>query len=136
MGYYLKRSTTNGGPYSIIANPAVTNYSDSAVIPGTVYYYVVSATNSAGESPNSIQASAQPLPSPLATNISFQVSGNQLQLSWPPDHLGWVLQTQTNDLNNGIGSNWVTVPSSTNVNSASFPITQVNDCVFFRLIYP
>ncbi len=136
MGYYLKRSTTNGGPYSIIASPAVTNYSDSAVIPGTVYYYVVSATNSAGESPSSIQASAQPLPSLLATNISFQVSGNQLQLSWPPDHLGWVLQTQTNDLNNGIGSNWVTVPGSTNVNSASFPITQVNDCVFFRLIYP
>ncbi len=134
--YYLKRSTTNGGPYSIVANPAVTNYSDSAVNPGTVYYYVVTATNSAGESPNSVQASAQPLPSLLATNISFQVNGSQLQLSWPADHLGWSLQIQTNELSSGVGSNWVTVPGSINDTSASFPISSVNDCVFFRLVYP
>jgi polygalacturonase len=134
--YYLKRSTTNGGPYSIIANPVATNYSDTAVIPGTVYYYIVTATNSAGESPNSAQASAMPLPSLLATNLNFQVSGNQLQISWPQDHLGWELQIQTNDMSSGIGTNWVSVPNSANVLTTNIDISPANDCVFFRLVYP
>ena len=30
------------------------------------------------------------------TNITASVSGNTLQLSWPPDHIGWRLQVQTN----------------------------------------
>lgn len=64
-GYNVKRSTTSGGPYSTIApNVAGTSYSDTAVTGGTTYYYVVSAVNSAGESPNSTQASATPIAAP------------------------------------------------------------------------
>jgi hypothetical protein len=135
-GYNLMRSTTNGGPYGLVASPSVTNYSDTAVIPGTTYYYVVSATNSAGSSPNSTQASAIPLPSLNSTNLDFQISANQLQLSWPQDHLGWQLQVQTNDLNTGLSTNWVTVPNSTNVITTNFVIIPANDSVFFRLVYP
>jgi uncharacterized protein with beta-barrel porin domain len=29
------------------------------------------------------------------TNITFSVSGNTLNLSWPADHLGWTLQTNS-----------------------------------------
>jgi hypothetical protein len=59
-----------------------------------------------------------------------------LQLSWPPDHLGWRLQIQTNNLNSGIGTNWVTVPDSTNTTQFNLPLNPVNGSVFFRLAYP
>ncbi len=136
LGYNLERAITDGGPYSPIANPSTTNYSDTAVNPGTTYYYVVSATNSAGASANSTQASAMPLPSLNATNVNIQVMGNQLQLSWPQDHLGWLLQMQTNNLANGIGTNWVTVPNSGDVISTDIVIDPANGSVFFRIIYP
>jgi polygalacturonase len=135
-GYNLMRSTTNGGPYGLVASTGVTNYSDAAVIPGTTYYYVVSATNTFGQSPNSIQAGAVPLPSLNPTNLDFQISANQLQLSWPQDHLGWKLQIQTNNLTTGLSTNWVTVPGSTNVIMTNFVIVPANDSVFFRLVYP
>jgi hypothetical protein len=134
-GYDLMRSTTNGGTYSPIANLGVTNYSDTAVIPGTTYYYVVMATNISGSSPDSAQASAVPLPSLNVTNINYQVTGNELQLSWPQDHIGWQLEVQTNSLATGIGTNWVAVPDSINVDTATFNIDPNNGSVFYQLIY-
>jgi fibronectin type 3 domain-containing protein len=65
--YYVKRSTTSGGPYTRIATPASTSYTDTSLTNGTTYYYVVSATNSVGESPNSGQVSAAPSPPPPTT---------------------------------------------------------------------
>jgi autotransporter-associated beta strand protein len=58
--YNVKRSLTNGGPYTVIANPSTTNYTDTAVTNGTRYYYVVSALNANGESSDSLQISAIP----------------------------------------------------------------------------
>src|SRR5271166_3499984 len=58
--YNVKRATINGGPYSQLAAPSSTNYTDSGLNNGTTYYYVVSAVNSAGESANSGQVSATP----------------------------------------------------------------------------
>lgn len=58
--YHVKRSTTNGSGYAQIAAPTNTNYTDTGLTNGTAYYYVVSALNAAGESPNSLQASATP----------------------------------------------------------------------------
>jgi hypothetical protein len=67
-GYYVKRSTTSGGPYTQIAAPTSTSYADaSSLTNGTTYYYVVSAINSAGESANSAQASAVPSSPPPTT---------------------------------------------------------------------
>jgi len=58
-GYAVKRSTSAGGPYTKVATgvPA-TSYSDTGLTAATLYYYVVSATNSGGESLNSTEASA------------------------------------------------------------------------------
>jgi hypothetical protein len=130
--YNLKRSTTNGGPYSLIASVTATNYSDAAVNPGTTYYYVVCATNSVAGSANSTQASAVPLPSLVPTNLTYQVNGSQLQLSWPSDHLGWLLQFQTNEM----GTNWVNWPNSSNIFQTNVIINSTNGPVFFRLVYP
>jgi hypothetical protein len=135
-GYNLKRSTTNGGSYSLLASLTATNYADTAVMPGTTYYYVVAATNVAGESANSIQASAAPLPSLISTNLNVQVNGNHLQLSWPADHLGWRLQIQTNNLGSGLGTNWADWPGSANVLQTNLIINPVNGSVFLRQVYP
>jgi fibronectin-binding autotransporter adhesin len=70
------------------------------------------------------------------TNITFTVVGNQLNLAWPEDHIGWRLQAQTNALATGLGNNWVDVPGSTAVDNVSIPISSANGAVFFRLIYP
>lgn len=74
--YRVKRSTTNGGPYSQIAAPTTTSYTDSAVINGTTYYYVVSAANTVGESSNSTQVMA--VPTTAVSVAGLHVSGNKI----------------------------------------------------------
>lgn len=72
----------------------------------------------------------------VPTNIVLQVVGNQLQLSWPADHLGWRLQIQTNSLGAGLSTNWATVGNSANVTSTNIVINPANGAVFLRLVYP
>jgi hypothetical protein len=70
------------------------------------------------------------------TNITATVSGNVLTLSWPADHLGWHLQAQTNSIANGLGTNWVTIPSSSSSNTYTNTINTSNATVFYRMVYP
>jgi autotransporter-associated beta strand protein len=70
------------------------------------------------------------------TNITFTISGNTLTLSWPADHLGWILQAQTNTLAVGIRTNWSAVPGSASANQYVTPINPANGSVFYRLISP
>ena len=134
--YNLKRGTTSGVYPTIFSGLTATNYFDAAVTNGVTYFYVVSATNSFGESANSLQVSATPLPSAMPTNIGFQTVGNQLQLSWPQDHLGWELQIQTNNLSGGLSTNWTVMPNSQLTNQVFIPISPANDSVFLRLVLP
>ncbi len=62
--YNVKRAATNGGPYTTVASPAGTSYTDTTVTNGTAYYYVVTAVSASGESANSNQASATPSATP------------------------------------------------------------------------
>jgi hypothetical protein len=71
ISYNVKRSTTNGGSYSVLTSVVGSPvFADGNVANGTTYYYVVSAVNSYGESDNSAPANATPdasmgnLPSP------------------------------------------------------------------------
>ncbi len=71
-----------------------------------------------------------------STSITTSVSGGNLTLTWPADHTGWRLQTQTNSLAIGISTNWVDVAGATLTNQVVVPITATNDSVYFRMIYP
>jgi autotransporter-associated beta strand protein len=74
--------------------------------------------------------------SPLPTNLVVTVAGGNLTLTWPADHLGWRLETQTNSLSTGLSPNWFTVPGSTNTTTVSLPFNAANPAVFYRLAYP
>ncbi len=59
-GYNVRRSLTSGNGYATITNVTATSYLDTGLTNGVTYYYVVSATNTAGESANSPEANATP----------------------------------------------------------------------------
>jgi autotransporter-associated beta strand protein len=70
------------------------------------------------------------------TNITFSASGGSLSLSWPADHLGWILQAQTNSRAIGISTNWFDVPGSASVSSTNVSINPADPTVFYRLRKP
>src|SRR5207344_2333658 len=80
--YYVKRSTTTGGPYTQIATPTTTTYADSTVTNGTKYYYLVSAYNTYGQSANSAEVSATPAaaPPPVPANLIAAPGNTQVNL--------------------------------------------------------
>jgi autotransporter-associated beta strand protein len=73
---------------------------------------------------------------PTPTNMVNVISGNSLSLSWPADHIGWRLQSQTNTLTVGLGTNWVDVTGANLTNQVTVPINPANGSVFFRMVYP
>ncbi|MDR9853357.1 fibronectin type III domain-containing protein [Paenibacillus sp. VCA1] len=58
--YNVKRATSPGGPYILLANVKDTTYSDTTVTNGTTYYYVITTVNRAGESANSPEKGIKP----------------------------------------------------------------------------
>jgi len=58
--YNVKRSEVEGGPYTVIASPSVSNYTDTDVVNDTEYFYVVSAVNAQGQGPDSAEEAATP----------------------------------------------------------------------------
>jgi fibronectin type 3 domain-containing protein len=59
--YNVLRSTTSGSGYATVASAlGNTTYTDPGLTNGNTYYYVVSATNAGGTSPNSAEVSAIP----------------------------------------------------------------------------
>ena len=66
--YIVKRSTTPGGPYAVIANNVTSgSYTNTGLVNGTTYRYVVAAQNVGGVSSDSAEVAATPLGSVPAT---------------------------------------------------------------------
>ncbi len=74
------------------------------------------------------------LTSPISLGAQF--SGDNLMLDWPASHLGWRLQTQTNQLDVGLGTDWHDVAGTEFTNRWEVPLHSANPGVFFRLTYP
>jgi len=88
--YRVHRGTASGGPYTTVrSNLTGTSFTDTGLTNGTAYFYVVTATNGAGEGANSNEASA----TPVAT-VTFVSAAAQD---------GWVLEsTETSNAGGSI----------------------------------
>ena len=79
ISYNVKRATTNTGLYVTIASNILgTNYTDATAVSGSTNYYVVTAVNANGESPESNQAALLVTLPQLV--INFSAGG--LAFSW------------------------------------------------------
>jgi hypothetical protein len=84
--YRVQRGTSSGGPYTTLRSDLlVTSFTDTGLTNGTTYYYVVSASNLAGEGPLSNEASATPVAAPLVATFTSVAA-----------HDGWVLESGEN----------------------------------------
>ena len=66
------------------------------------------------------------------------VGGTNLVLTWPADHTGYQLLTQTNNLQKGVSKNtndWGSIGFTT-TNAAVIPISKTNLNSYYRLVYP
>jgi hypothetical protein len=98
-------------------------------------------TNSAGSGKLNfaakMEASTAPVVSTNQTTLTSVVSGSNLLLSWPCDHIGWKLQVQTNAAPGaGLTATWYTITDSSTNNSWSLPVDRSKGSVFSRLVYP
>ena len=81
--YNIKRSTTSGAETTINTGVTITSYADTGLTNGTTYFYVVTASNPAGESASSNEASATPLAAPNApTLLTADAGSGQVTLTW------------------------------------------------------
>lgn len=85
--YSVKRALSASGPFTTVAaNVSGTSYSNTGLINGTTYYYVVTATNAVGESVNSATATATPVAGvtapPAPTALTATAGNAQVSLTW------------------------------------------------------
>ena len=82
--FTVKRGTVSGSYVTLASGAAASTYTDTAVTNGTKYYYVVSAVNAAGSSPNSAEVSATPAGVPAAPTglTATSTVTKQVSLKW------------------------------------------------------
>jgi autotransporter-associated beta strand protein len=88
--YQLYRSTANGGPYSSFGRTVTTTtVTDTDVLSGITYYYVVAALNSAGAGAYSNQASAN------TSGIPSLIWTGSASSAWDTATVNWVTSSGT-----------------------------------------
>jgi hypothetical protein len=68
------------------------------------------------------------------TNITFTVSGSTINLSWPADHLGWLVQS--NSVNLAVPADWYDLSNTASGTSYGITINPAQTNVFYRLRKP
>jgi len=101
-GYNVKRSSTSGGPYSILTNGiAGLNVADLSVTNGGTYYYVVSTLSAGGESANSLEVSATPV---LNVNFGFETPSVNGGYQYNPARAIWTFTGASPDGSGVLGN--------------------------------
>jgi len=73
------------------------------------------------------------------TNLTAAFISGSLVLSWPADHIGWTILSQTNNLNKGVSANtndWLRLTGSTTTNQITLPISSALTGGYYQLVYP
>jgi autotransporter-associated beta strand protein len=128
----VSATSHNGNFSSIVGTPAGT--------PGTGLSFtfangVLSVINTGAYATNST-------PTNITTTVTTIGSypgpvTNTLTIAWPSDHTGWMLQSQTNNVDGSLIMNpaaWFDMPGSGSVNLLSLT-NPVNIAVYFRMMY-
>ena len=68
------------------------------------------------------------------TNLTFTVTGSTGTLSWPADHLGWLVQS--NSVNLAVPANWQDISNTVSGTNYIFTIDPAKGNVFYRLRHP
>ncbi|HEV2692547.1 MAG TPA: hypothetical protein VG347_06585 [Verrucomicrobiae bacterium] len=106
--YNVKRSSTSGSGYVTLSTAGAvtgTNYTDTTAVDGSVYYYVISAVNGAGESANSAEKTST-MPPAVPSGVGATAGNNSVSLSWTGSSgaVGYRVKRSTTS-----GSGYVTV---------------------------
>jgi hypothetical protein len=85
--YRVKRAADAGGPYATVGSPTTNSFTDTGALNCTSYYYVVSATNSYGETANSAEVGVtlgdQGNPGPVSpAGLTATAGDSQVTLNW------------------------------------------------------
>ena len=124
----LSGTLTNGQSFQIFSAGGTGSFASISPAPGGGLNWSFNAASGVLSAASTIASNP--------TNITFTISGSTMSLAWPADHLGWLLQSQTNTLTTGLGTNWVDWPGSDAVTATNLPIIPANPSVFYRLRHP
>jgi hypothetical protein len=128
-GYNLWRSSVSGGPYAPVAEAVPgASYTDTGLTNGVTCYYVVTATNRAGESLPSAEAAVTPaIPAP--SGLTATAGEGSVNLSWLPviGVSGYRILRSTNS-----GGGYLTL--TTNTQTAFTDVNVVNGITYYYVL--
>jgi len=131
-------NTANGLP---LANGTYVLVQASGAITSSGSYPAVTGTGIGSGSQGAISVAGSQVILTVSTatvlppaNITFSRSGSTLTLTWPADHLGYILQS--NSVNLMIPADWFNIPGSSSVTNFPITIQPGQSNVFFRLVSP
>ena len=128
----------NGAGYGAAVTNSLSIGGNTLVLPAnTVVVQVVSQDLS---QTNTYVVNVLLQPSQTVPKLTNSVSGNNLVLAWPADHLGYRLLVQTGNLNKGVSGNindWTTVAGSQSITSTNIAIIKAGVTnEYYKLVYP
>jgi len=80
--YWVMRADTSGGPYTTVGNTTTTAFTDTGLVNGLTYYYVVKSTNRFGAGPLSAEVAAHP--QDAVRNVIATGGAGQVSVTWDP----------------------------------------------------
>ncbi|MGJ8653870.1 MAG: carbohydrate-binding protein [Opitutaceae bacterium] len=141
IGYTVKRSTTQGGPYTVIDDTVTdTSYTDNGLTAGTSYYYVIVTRYGSIESDESDEIAAVPSNPIMVEDLNFlaptfNLAGDNVAIDLLNSEPGHMYQGQERkDLTIG---DWINIGSPIPGNGGSiifnFPVGPLDTECFYRI---
>lgn len=135
--YKVYQTTTSGSYGSEVSSVSGSayNYDVTGLTNGTIYYFVVKATNSGGESPNSIEVSAVPKTVPgVPVNVTAEAGNGQATITFlsPAQNggsliTGYIVTSYPDNITATGNGTTITVTGLKNGTTYTFKVRAVNE---------